>query len=80
MSAATIKIGTYLKSNCEKSLPRNIMGIGRCIQRNQLRENFLVFDLRYPNGRLSINVSVKIPVISAIFEPKSILENNLNKD
>lgn len=40
--------------------------------RNQRREYLFVFALAYPNGRLSINVSEKKPVIRAIFASKSI--------
>lgn len=74
-----MKIGTYLKSRCEKSLPKNIMGIGRWMQRNQLRENFFVFDLRNPKGRLSMKVSEKIPTTRAAFAPKSIVKNTLKR-
>jgi hypothetical protein len=69
-------MGTYLKSRCEKSLPRNIMGIGKCMQRNQLKENFFVFPLRKPIGRLSIKVRVKSPRTRAIFALGSIMKNN----
>jgi len=50
------------------------------MHRNQFKENFLVLFLRNPNNRLIMTVREKRPVITAIFELKSIKKNNLIAD
>jgi hypothetical protein len=72
MTAATTKKGTYLNSICERTLARNMKGIGIWIQANHLNENFLVFFLAYPKGRLSAKVKKNSIATRTVFEWKSI--------
>jgi hypothetical protein len=47
------------------------------MHRNHFNENFFVLLLRNPKYRFRTKVRAKIPVITAIFELKSIRKNNL---
>lgn len=72
ITAAKTKKGMYLKSRCERTLARNITGMGICMHANHLSENFFVFIRIYPKGRFTATVNKKTNIRGANLDSKAI--------